>query len=98
MATTPVLTPAQFAAAFNLTPSTTTVVGAAATNAQYVTKIGDRWDLVAWYLYGDPTQITALISANPGQPLRCTFDPGTTILGGLLPPPTAPASSTPWQP
>jgi hypothetical protein len=98
MATPSVLTPAQFAASFNLTPPTTGQVGAAATSAQYITQNGDRWDLIAYRMYGDSSQIQVLVNANPNLPLRCTFAGGIQVIGPLLPPPAAPTTSTPWQP
>ena len=30
----------------------------------YVTKPGDRWDLIAYAMYGDPTLYSVLIDAN----------------------------------
>lgn len=49
-------------------------------NAKSITHIssnGDRWDLLAWRYYGDPTKFAPIVMANPGIPI----DP--VLLGGL---------------
>ena len=32
---------------------------------EYITKDGDRWDLIAYVFYGDATKYEPIISANP---------------------------------
>jgi len=32
---------------------------------EYITKDGDRWDLIAYRMYGDPYLYPVLLSANP---------------------------------
>lgn len=36
---------------------------------EYITKDGDRWDLIAYEYYGDPTQYEPIIVANPDVPI-----------------------------
>jgi hypothetical protein len=92
--TTP-MTAAEFALAYGLLPASGTPAPAAP-NAVYTTGLNERWDTVAWKLYGDPTQINVLVMANPAVPIVCQIPQGTVIQGGILPPPAAPASTTPW--
>lgn len=33
---------------------------------EYVTKERDRWDLIAWKMYGDPFAYEGILRANPG--------------------------------
>ncbi|MGH7077331.1 MAG: tail protein X, partial [Acetobacteraceae bacterium] len=58
-----VMTPAAFASAYGLTAAAAAPPVAPSAVA-YTTGPGDRWDLVAWRVYGDPTQISAVIMAN----------------------------------
>ncbi len=32
---------------------------------EHITKVGDRWDLIAYSYYGDATRISPLLLANP---------------------------------
>ena len=54
---------------------------AAATSqfVQHVTRAGERWDLLAWRYYGDPTLYSAIIMANPLVAIESVFDGGLTI-------------------
>jgi phage tail protein X len=45
----------------------------------YTTKAGDRWDLLAWRFYGDPTQYSVIIQANPAIPIEAVFEQGLVI-------------------
>ncbi|MDD3012622.1 MAG: tail protein X [Candidatus Gastranaerophilales bacterium] len=36
---------------------------------EYITKDGDRWDLIAYDFYGNPTQYEPIIVANPDIPI-----------------------------
>ncbi|MDE2101149.1 MAG: tail protein X [Patescibacteria group bacterium] len=40
---------------------------------------GDRWDSIANKHYGDPTQLTALIMANPAVPIVDVLPAGTQL-------------------
>ena len=68
-------------------------------STEYLTKDGDRWDLIAFRAYGDPFNVQPLIDANPGQALTPVFAGGvrllvpivetqnsTTVANELLPP------------
>jgi len=46
----------------------------------HVSKSGERWDLLAWKYYGDPTQYRPVIRANPGVPIEPVFEAGLTIV------------------
>jgi len=50
--------------------------------AQYIlhiTKAGERWDLLAWRYYGDPTDYNPIIMANPGVAIEPVFDAGISL-------------------
>ena len=50
--------------------------------AQYIvhiTKAGERWDLLAWRYYGDPTDYQIIIMANPGVAIEPVFDSGMSL-------------------
>lgn len=49
------------------------------TYTQYKTRAGDRWDLIAFEMYGDPNLMGKIIEANPDVPIYDVF-PGETIL------------------
>jgi len=36
---------------------------------EYITKDGDRWDLIAYDFYADPTLYEPIITANPDVPI-----------------------------
>ena len=48
-------------------------------NTRYITKQGDRWDLIAYKAYGDATMIDILIMANPGIPVDPILPEGITL-------------------
>ncbi len=45
----------------------------------HVTTAGERWDLLAWQYYGDPTDYSPIIMANPNVPIEPVFDAGLSI-------------------
>ncbi len=45
----------------------------------HITKAGERWDLLAWQYYGDPTDYLPIIMANPNVPIEPVFDAGISI-------------------
>ena len=52
------------------------------TCAQYIVHIttaSERWDLLAWRYYGDPTDYSPIIMANPNVPIEPVFDAGISI-------------------
>lgn len=50
----------------------------------HVTASGDRWDLLAWSYYGDPTQYAAIIAANPAVAISAVLPAGTPLAIPLL--------------
>jgi phage tail protein X len=50
----------------------------------HVTRAGERWDLLAWRFYGDATQYSGIIMANPGVPIVPVFDAGVAVRIPLL--------------
>lgn len=46
----------------------------------YVTREGDRWDLIAHAVYGDPWDFGAIIAANPDVPIRPVLEGGLRLL------------------
>ncbi len=64
----------------------------------HVTRAGERWDLLAWRFYGDPTAYGPIIFANPSVPIVPVFDAGITIAIPVLPAsPTVAADLPPWK-
>lgn len=45
----------------------------------HITRAGERWDLLAWRYYGDPTDYSQIIVANPGVAIEPVFDAGIRI-------------------
>ncbi|MGD1026274.1 tail protein X [Candidatus Binatus soli] len=45
----------------------------------HITTAGERWDLLAWQYYGDPTDYSPIIMANPNVPIEPVFDAGISI-------------------
>lgn len=45
----------------------------------HVTTAGERWDMLAWRYYGDPTDYSPIIVANPNVPIEPVFDAGISI-------------------
>lgn len=46
---------------------------------QHVTFAGERWDVLAFQYYGDPTNYEVIISANPSVPIEPVFEAGIVI-------------------
>jgi phage tail protein X len=45
----------------------------------HITTAGERWDLLAWQYYADPTDYSPIIVANPNVPIEPVFDAGISI-------------------
>ena len=45
----------------------------------HVTRAGERWDLLAWQYYGNPTEYSPIIMANPSVQIEPVFDAGIAI-------------------
>ena len=50
----------------------------------HVTTSGERWDLLAWQYYGDPTDYSPIVVANPNVPIEPVFDAGISIAVPIL--------------
>ena len=50
----------------------------------HITTAGERWDLLAWQYYGDPTDYLPIIMANPNVPIEPVFDAGISIAVPIL--------------
>jgi len=54
---------------------------------QYITYIssdGDRWDLLAWKYYGDPTLFGPMLMANPDLPIEPVLAAGLIVVIPVL--------------
>lgn len=59
------------------------------------TSKGERWDSIAYQMYGSPFLVESLIQNNPGIPIQDTVDQGVQVFVPLI----APAiTSTPLSP
>lgn len=47
---------------------------------EYTTQDGDRWDLIALRMYGDPCGYEPIIVANPHVPIRPVLPGGIRLL------------------
>ncbi len=50
----------------------------------HVTRAGERWDLLAWQYYGDPSEYSPIIFANQTIPIEPVFDAGLVIAVPIL--------------
>lgn len=50
----------------------------------YITTVGERWDLIAWKYYGDPTLYSPIVMANVSVPVSPVLPAGTTLAIPLL--------------
>lgn len=57
---------------------------AAAQFIQHASAAGERWDLLAWIYYGDPSLYGAIIMANPGIAIEPAFEAGVRIAIPIL--------------
>ena len=46
---------------------------------EYITKSGDRWDLLAYEFYGDASLYEPIIAANPDVPITPILESGLKI-------------------
>ena len=81
-----------------LTPTLTTEYvnpSAPSSGIIYVSK-GERWDAIAYKMYGDSTLIEDLIQYNPGIPISDYVAQGAQVFVPLITPVSSTTSSTPW--
>jgi phage tail protein X len=58
---------------------------------KYMTRDGDRWDLLAWQMYGDAARYADIIAANPSVAIAPVLPVGITLYVPVL----AAAAATP---
>lgn len=46
---------------------------------EYQTQDGDRWDIVAWKMYGDPYAYEGILRANPDVAAEPVLEGGVTL-------------------
>ena len=46
---------------------------------EYITKEGDRWDLISYEYYGDPHKYEEIIKANPSVPIMPVLESGIKL-------------------
>jgi hypothetical protein len=64
----------------------------------HITVAGERWDLLAWQYYGDPTDYSPIIMANPNVPIEPVFAAGISIAVPILQQSTlVTADLPPWK-
>lgn len=64
----------------------------------HITMAGERWDLLAWTYYGDPTLFSPIIMANPSIPIEPAFEAGLSVGVPILQmTPASPADLPPWK-
>lgn len=64
----------------------------------HITAAGERWDLVAWKYYGDPTLYGPIVMANPDISIEPVFEVGLTIMIPVLQKSNATSVSLPpWK-
>jgi len=64
----------------------------------HLTTAGERWDLLAWRYYGDPTDYSPIVMANPSVPIEPVFDAGLSIAIPLQQKSlVGPANLPPWK-
>lgn len=51
---------------------------------EYLTVESDRWDLVAWRMYGDALGYGRIVEANPQAPLTPLLPAGLTLMVPVL--------------
>ncbi len=50
----------------------------------HISSDGDRWDLLAWKFYGDPTLFGPIVMANPLIPIEPVLSAGLTVVVPVL--------------
>ena len=70
---------------------------AAAEFIAHITAAGERWDLLAWRFYGDPTEYSSIIMANPDVPIEPVFEAGIEIAIPVISMTASQANLPPWK-
>jgi phage tail protein X len=64
---------------------------------EYVTIDGDRWDLIAWAMYGNAALMEPIIVANPQVPISRRLTGGLTLRIPILDIQPAVTGMPPWK-
>lgn len=64
---------------------------------EYITKAGDRWDLLAYRYYDDVNQMGLLIEHNPHIPITPYFPAGLKIRIPIINVPIKDLELPPWR-
>jgi phage tail protein X len=65
---------------------------------RHITSNSERWDLLAWNYYGDPTLFGAIVLANPTIAIEPVLEAGLTIMIPVMQKPAAAAPNLPpWK-
>jgi phage tail protein X len=70
------------------------------TYTEYITKDGDRLDLICFRAYGDPFGWRSIIDANPALPIQDVFPAGIRLVIPIIEQPstqTPTALLPPWK-
>ena len=68
------------------------------TQILHVTTAGERWDLLAWRYYGDATDYSTIIMANPDVAIEAVFEGGISIAIPIQQPSAAASTNLPpWR-
>lgn len=63
----------------------------------YLTEEGDRWDAIAYRVYGDVHAYEPIIAANPTVPIRPTLEGGIQLRVPIRAGSSAAATLPPWK-
>ena len=63
---------------------------------EYTTIQGDTWDIISYKLYGDDSQMSALMELNPDHIRTVFFSSGVRLTVPVVPPKPA-AGLPPWK-
>lgn len=65
---------------------------------KHITSNTERWDLLAWTYYGDPTLFAPIVMANPTIPIEPVLGAGLSIMIPVMEKaPTSPQNLPPWK-
>jgi phage tail protein X len=65
---------------------------------RHLTVAGERWDLLSWRYYGDPTLYSPIVMANPSVPIEPVFEAGIALVIPVLQGSAAPLPDLPpWK-
>lgn len=57
-------------------------------NTEYITRDGDRLDLITWQAYGDAFAWGVILAANPSLPIAASYPAGLKLIIPVMGPDT----------